>query len=124
MKKGLAVRAGTVDPELAKDMEEAFAFMTGKKKKLTRFTTTTYKPLEAQDVKEVRETLHLSQSRFAVLVNTSVSTVQAWEQGSRRPDGIASLLLTMLLRNPGETARMATDAHKVLRGNKDPALAR
>jgi putative transcriptional regulator len=49
--------------------------------------------LEPQKIKAIRETAQVSQAVFAALLNTSVSTVQKWEIGQKRPSGTALKLL-------------------------------
>ena len=49
--------------------------------------------LEPQKIKSIRETAQVSQAVFAALLNTSVSTVQKWEIGQKRPSGKALKLL-------------------------------
>jgi len=52
------------------------------------------------DIKKMREKLHKSQSEFALMIGVSVSTLQNWEQGRRRPEGPARALLQLALKNP------------------------
>ncbi len=49
--------------------------------------------LEPQKIKAIRETAQVSQAVFAAVLNTSVSTVQKWEIGQKRPSGTALKLL-------------------------------
>ena len=49
--------------------------------------------LEPQRIKAIRETAQVSKAVFAALLNTSVSTVQKWEIGQKRPSGTALKLL-------------------------------
>ena len=49
--------------------------------------------LEPQKIKAIRETAQVSQAVFAALLNTSVSTIQKWEIGEKRPSGTALKLL-------------------------------
>lgn len=44
---------------------------------------------ETEDVREIREKLHKSQSEFARMIGVSVATLQNWEQGRRQPEGPA-----------------------------------
>ena len=53
-----------------------------------------------QDIRETRRKLGVSQSQFALLIGVSVSTLQNWEQGRRRPDGPARALLKIADTNP------------------------
>ncbi len=53
-------------------------------------------PLQPEQIKQIREKANVSQSVFAALLNTSVSTVQKWEVGQKRPTGIALKLLHLV----------------------------
>lgn len=53
-------------------------------------------PLRPAQIKRIRETSHVSQAVFAALLNTSVSTVQKWEVGQKRPTGTALKLLHLV----------------------------
>jgi putative transcriptional regulator len=52
------------------------------------------------DVKAIRGKLGKSQSEFAQMIGVSVSTLQNWEQGRRRPRGPARALLAVAAENP------------------------
>jgi len=47
-------------------------------------------------IKRIRETSRVSQAVFARMLNTSVSTVQKWEIGQKRPTGTALKLLHLV----------------------------
>ncbi|OGA35670.1 MAG: transcriptional regulator [Betaproteobacteria bacterium RIFCSPLOWO2_12_61_14] len=49
--------------------------------------------LQPEEIKKIREKSRVSQAVFAALLNTSVSTVQKWEIGQKRPTGTALKLL-------------------------------
>lgn len=53
-------------------------------------------PLEPAQIKQIRETAHVSQAVFARLLNTSLSTVQKWEIGQKKPAGTALKLLHLV----------------------------
>lgn len=53
---------------------------------------------DAQRIRELRESLHLSQSVLAAVLNTSVSTVRKWEIGDKKPSGPSSKLLDLIER--------------------------
>lgn len=57
------------------------------------------KALEARDIKALRENLNVSQPVFARYLNTSVSTVQKWESGVKRPGGISLKLLHIVQKH-------------------------
>lgn len=54
----------------------------------------------ARDVRALREKYGLSQSRFAALMGISTATLQNWEQGRRRPEGSARVLLEVVAKHP------------------------
>lgn len=54
------------------------------------------KKYKAKDVKKLRNKLHFSQNLFAVYMNVSIKTVQAWECGIRHPTSSALRLLEIL----------------------------
>ena len=47
-------------------------------------------------IKRIREGAHVSQPLFARFLNTSESTVQKWEAGTKRPSGMALKLLAVV----------------------------
>jgi putative transcriptional regulator len=53
-------------------------------------------PLAPEQIKEIREDAHVSQAVFAAVLNTSLSTVQKWEIGQKRPTGTALKLLHLV----------------------------
>lgn len=57
------------------------------------------------DIKAVRAKLRKSHSQFALMIGVSVSTLQNWEQGRRRPEGPAQALLGVAAEAPGVVAR-------------------
>jgi putative transcriptional regulator len=44
-------------------------------------------PLEPEQIKHIREASRVIQAVFTRLLNTSLSTVQKWESGQKRPTG-------------------------------------
>jgi putative transcriptional regulator len=56
-------------------------------------------PLEPVEIKRIREAARVSQAVFAALLNTSLSTVQKWEIGQKRPTGTALKLLHLVRKN-------------------------
>jgi len=52
------------------------------------------------DIKAIREKLKKSQSEFALMLGVSISTLQNWEQGRRKPEGPARVLLKIASKNP------------------------
>jgi putative transcriptional regulator len=52
--------------------------------------------LEPEQIKQIREASNVSQAVFAAILNTSLSTVQKWEVGQKRPTGTALKLLHLV----------------------------
>lgn len=52
------------------------------------------------DVKEVREQLGMTQEQFSESFGVSMGTLQQWEQGRRKPNGPALLLLKLIQAKP------------------------
>jgi putative transcriptional regulator len=50
-------------------------------------------------IKRIREMSRVSQAVVAALLNTSVSMVQKWEVGQKRPTGTALKLLHLVQKN-------------------------
>ncbi|MCA0242090.1 MAG: DNA-binding transcriptional regulator [Proteobacteria bacterium] len=53
-------------------------------------------PLQPEQIRHIRETTRVSQAVFARLLNTSLSTVQKWEIGQKKPTGTALKLLHLV----------------------------
>ena len=49
-----------------------------------------------KEIKRIRQAAHVSQPVFARYLNTSESTVQKWEAGTKRPSGMALKLLAVV----------------------------
>lgn len=90
-------------------LEEAVAFERGElpdvrvdRVEITaRNARTTPAPAyDAERIRAVRRGLSLSQAVFAEMLNVSASTVRAWEQGAREPDGPTRRLLQVAELHP------------------------
>ena len=55
--------------------------------------------IDSEDIKKIREQNHVSQPVFARYLNTSESTVQKWEAGTKRPSGMALKLLFVVRKH-------------------------
>ena len=56
--------------------------------------------ITAQEIKNIRKNIKVSQSVFAKLLNVSISSIRQWEQGNRKPSGSTVILLELLQKNP------------------------
>ena len=54
------------------------------------------KEYSARKIKRIRERNKVSQAVFAAYLNTSVSTVQKWETGEKKPNGPSLRLLNLV----------------------------
>ena len=61
-------------------------------------------------VAQARAASEHSQARFAALMGVSVRTLQAGEQGRRKPSGAAQTLLTGATRHPEILRELAVDS--------------
>jgi len=90
--------------DLKEAMEGALAFERGERRrdlKVTRIQAPRPpKAMSPKDIARIREKLNCSQAVFAMMLNISPKTVQAWEQGSREPGDAALKLLTIAKKHP------------------------
>ena len=56
--------------------------------------------IDEPNAKEIRSKFDLTQNEFAKLLNISVATLRNWEQGRRRPEGPARVLLNVANSHP------------------------
>lgn len=54
------------------------------------------KELSSKEIKKIRLHEKVSQTVFAIILNTSVSTVKQWELGSKHPRGTSLKLLNLV----------------------------
>ena len=52
------------------------------------------------NVRKIRKQYGLSQQKFAALIGISVGTLRNWEQGRRKPQGPARVLLHVAAKHP------------------------
>jgi putative transcriptional regulator len=62
-------------------------------------------PSAAEDVKHLRQKLGLSQEQFAQRFGFSVETIRNYEQGHRKPNGPARVLLRVIAAEPDAVTR-------------------
>jgi len=59
-------------------------------------TTPKIEEMTPEKIKSLREREHVSQAVFASVLNMSLSTVQKWEIGEKRPSGPSLKLLSLV----------------------------
>jgi putative transcriptional regulator len=82
--------------ETAKGLHAAGAMDQVTLREFDRLCLPPVEALQPEQIKRIRETSRVSQAVFAALLNTSVSTVQKWEIGQKRPTGTALKLLHLV----------------------------
>lgn len=82
---------------LKRSLEQAIAFEKGE---LKPARVTTLLDLVAPDVAAIRRKTGLSQEFFARGIGVAVGTLRNWEQGIRKPEGPARVLLHVVEQNP------------------------
>jgi len=87
--------------ELEEALQQALQHARGERHDLrTTVRAAPPKPMKKQEIIKLRKQLNLSQPLFASVLNVSVKTVQAWEQGLREPSHAALKLLTIAKKHP------------------------
>ena len=86
-------------------LDEARRFLRGEEVPDLR-----YHPAPSEDARAIRKRTGLSQAAFARQIGVPVATLRNWEQGRRRPDGPARVLLALLAKDPGIVARTLSEA--------------
>ncbi|MGE3297189.1 MAG: helix-turn-helix domain-containing protein [Porticoccaceae bacterium] len=82
--------------ETAKGLHKAGVLDQVTLREFDRLCLPPVEPLPPEEIKKIREAAHVSQAVFARLLNTSLSTVQKWEIGQKRPTGTALKLLHLV----------------------------
>jgi putative transcriptional regulator len=80
--------------ELLTSVRQGAAILRGKRKAARIFR------FREDDVRSIRERYGLSQPKFAALMGISVGTLRNWEQGRRKPEGSARILLRVVAKHP------------------------
>ena len=71
------------------------------KRQMTEFDALCHlevKAISPTKIRRLREKERVSQAVFAAILNTSVSTIQKWELGNKKPSGPSLKLLSILER--------------------------
>lgn len=80
--------------ELLESVKQGGTILRGEKKPSREFS---FEPI---DVQSIRKKYGLSQDKFAKLLGISVATLRNWEQGRRKPEGAAIVLLRVAAKHP------------------------
>src|SRR6266508_1229820 len=87
--------------ELVESVKQGGAIMKGTLKPSRTFT------FPESEVKKIREQYGLSQDKFAILMGISTATLRNWEQGRRKPEGPARVLLQVAAKHPNAMLDLA-----------------
>jgi putative transcriptional regulator len=87
--------------ELLESVKQGGTIMKGTIKPSRTFT------FPESEVKKIRERYGLSQDKFAILMGISTATLRNWEQGRRKPEGPARVLLQVAAKHPNALLDLA-----------------
>ncbi|MBJ7222695.1 MULTISPECIES: NadS family protein [unclassified Brenneria] len=90
---------------LTQSMGQVNEIIDGKRKPAAQTIVTSVQ------VKAIRHTTGLSQTKFAKLIDVNVATLQNWEQGRRDPTGPAKALLRAIERDPEHVISALASGH-------------
>lgn len=80
--------------ELLESIKQAADIQKGKEK------PSRYAVIEEPDVAAIRKKYEMTQQEFSSLLGISVATLRNWEQGRRKPQGPAKVLLKIAEKRP------------------------
>ena len=82
--------------ESAEGLHEAGLMDTKTMREFDALCLPPIKIYSAQQIKRLRQRNKASQAVFALFLNTSLSTVQKWERGEKKPNGPSLKLLNLV----------------------------
>ena len=91
--------------ELIASMQEVLAIVRGEAE-----PTRVHLPPDWIDVRAIREKLGLNRPAFCERFGLAVAAVRDWEQGLRRPDPAARVLLMVIGRSPDVVAEVVEES--------------
>ncbi len=91
--------------ELLESIKQGGAILRGEMKPSRVFA------FEQPDVRSIRSHYRLSQAKFAAILGINVSTLRNWEQGKRKPEGAARVLLQVAAQYPDVVLSVVYQTH-------------
>ena len=85
--------------ETAKDLHDSGVMTEQTMREFDAMCLPPIKYFTPTEIKRIRQSNHASQAVFAAYLNTTPSTVQKWEQGQKKPSGLALKLLNLVDRH-------------------------
>lgn len=82
--------------DTAKDLHDAEVMDVQTMREFDAMCLPPIKVYSARQIKRLRENVKASQGVFAAYLNTSLSTVQKWEAGQKKPNGPSLKLLNLV----------------------------
>jgi DNA-binding transcriptional regulator YiaG len=99
--KGIKRKKVRVFGELRQSLSDALDYEQGKKTGLrVSQLPPPPKPLTPGQIRAIRQSFNVSQAGFARIINVSVTAVESWEQGARRPREATLKLLAVAEKHP------------------------
>lgn len=96
----------SVYESIIKGLNEAVDYEKGKgTAKVTKCTVNPAPDYDADQIKELRLSLGMTQTTFAQVVGVSPKTIEAWEAGTNKPIGSARRFLSVLQADPSLLAK-------------------
>ncbi len=90
----------SVYESIMQGLNEAVEYEKGNlKAKVVKCTVNPVPDFDSNEIKEVRNSLNMTQSTFAAVMGVSIKTVEAWEAGTNKPIGTARRMLSMLQKD-------------------------
>ena len=93
--------------ELLESIKQGGAILRGEMKPSRVFE------YDQPDVRSIRSHYGLSQAKFAGMLGISVSTLRNWEQGRRKPEGAARVLLRVAAKYPDAILEVVYQSHTI-----------
>jgi putative transcriptional regulator len=82
-------------------MNEIREHEQGKQKlRVDKVTITLLEDFSAEEIKQIRNKMAMSQRLFASIIGVSVKTIEAWEAGKNKPSGSSVRMLQLINTNP------------------------
>jgi len=90
---------------LLSELQEGLGALKGEREGKVTLKRVALEPLEVpeiepQELRKLREELHLSRAVFARAIRTNPRTVESWEQGRTKPSAHAALLIKLVEKFP------------------------
>jgi putative transcriptional regulator len=98
--------------ELLESVRQGAAILKGTEKPSQTFE------FPESEVLKIRKRYGLSQDKFASLMGISVGTLRNWEQGRRKPEGPARVLLMVATKHPEALLDVVSNEKKKKRQNE------